>query len=321
MDILGSIFSATFLAAILRVTTPILLPSLGALVSDRAGVINIGLEGIMLSAAFSGSLVSGLTSRSIPELAPFIGLIAGLTVAMLMALLLAVFHLRFNGDLILGGIAINILGASGTVAIGMAITGDTSGSTRSLTPISQTTINLSFLQGIPGIGDFLYTTLGNQNIMTWIAFILVVVVWFVLYRMPFGKHLRAVGENQDAAASVGINVKRVRYIALALSGLLAGLGGIYLSMGYISAFGRDMTAGRGYIALVAPALGNGKPLGTMLAAILFGVFEALSVRVGSADIPSQFPRMIPYLATILALIFYAIQRRRALALKRTESAA
>jgi general nucleoside transport system permease protein len=123
MDILGSIFSATFLAAILRVTTPILLPSLGALVSDRAGVINVGLEGIMLSAAFSGSLVSGLTSRSIPELAPFIGLIAGLTVAMLMALLLAVFHLRFNGDLILGGIAINILGASGTVAIGMAITG------------------------------------------------------------------------------------------------------------------------------------------------------------------------------------------------------
>src|SRR5260221_12624894 len=97
--------------------------------------------------------------------------------------------------------------------------------------------------------------------MAWVAFLCVGLIWVLLYRMPFGKHLRAVGENPDAAASVGINVRRVRYLALALSGLLAGLGGIHLSMGYLKGFTRDMTAGRGFIALVAPALGNGNALG------------------------------------------------------------
>jgi general nucleoside transport system permease protein len=287
-NILGSIFSATFLAAILRVTTPILLPSLGALISDRAGVINIGLEGIMLAAAFAGATV--------------------------LALLLAFFHLHLSGDLILGGIAINILASAGTVAISYELSGGRGSGTTGLANISLPVIDLSILKSLPLVGDFLYTVFGSQNIMTWIAFVAVAVIWFLMYRMPVGKHLRAVGENPDAAASVGISVRRVRYLALAISGVLAALGGIHLSMGYLSfGFTRDMTAGRGFIALVTPALGNGTPFGTMLASVLFGSFAALETRLGGVDIPSQLPQMIPYAATIIALVVYALQRRRVIA--------
>lgn len=302
--IISSILSAAFLGAILRVATPILLPSLGALISDRTGVINIGLEGIMLSAAFTGVVVSAKTQNV------WIAFIAALIASVAMALLLAFFHLQLNGDLILGGVALNILGSGGTVALMYQLTGDR-GSTSNLVSLQMPTIDLPFLKSIPLLGDALYTTIGSQNIMTWIAFVAVILVWFLMYRMPLGKHLRAVGENPDAAASVGISVRRMRYLALALSGLLAGLGGIHMSMGYLSIFQRDMTAGRGFIALATPALGNGTPLGTMLASLLFGAFYALSIRVGSLEIPPQIPQMIPYAATVIALVVYSVQRQRA----------
>jgi general nucleoside transport system permease protein len=309
---LGSIF-VSYLAAILRVMTPILLPSLGALISDRAGVINIGLEGIMLGAAFTGATVgSYLKNAGVPDIqAAFGGLGAAVIVAFLLALLLAFFHLHLSGDLILGGIAINILASAGTVAISYELSGGRGSGTTGLANVSLPFIDLPFLKSIPFVGDLLYVVFGNQNIMTWIAFVAVAVIWFLLYRMPIGKHLRAVGENPDAAASVGINVRRVRYLALAISGVLAGLGGVHLSMGYLSfGFTRDMTAGRGFIALVTPALGNGTPLGTMLASLLFGAFAALETRLGGIDIPSQIPQMIPYAATIIALVVYSLQRRR-----------
>jgi simple sugar transport system permease protein len=303
-NILGSIFSAAFLGAILRVTTPILLPSLGALISDRTGVINIGLEGTMLSAAFTGVIVSAQTKNL------WVGFVAALIVGIAMGLLLAFFHLQLNGDLILGGVAINILGSAGTAALMYQLTGDRS-DTSKLPSLQMPAIDLPFLKAIPGLGDALYTVFGNQNLMTWIALISVVLVWFLMYRTPAGRHLRAVGENAEAAASVGINVRQMRYLALALSGLLAGLGGVFMSMGYLSIFQRDMTAGRGFIALATPALGSGTPLGTMLASVLFGAFFALAVRLGSLQIPPQIPQMIPYAATIIALVVYSVQRQRA----------
>ncbi len=306
--ILSSILSAAFLGAILRVTTPILLPSLGALISDRAGVINIGLEGIMLSAAFTGVMVTAYTKDVPPWFALLLGFVAALVVAVLLALLLAFFHLHLKGDLILGGVAINILGSAGTAALMYQFTGER-GNTSKLPSLTMPTVDLAFLK--PIIGDALYTIFGNQNLMTWIAFIAVAAVWFMMYRMPVGKHLRAVGENPEAAASVGINVRRMRYLALALSGVLAGLGGIYMSMGYLSLFQRDMTSGRGFIALATPALGNGTPFGTMLASILFGAFYALSIRLGTLQIPPQLPEIIPYASTVIALVVYSWQRGRA----------
>jgi len=149
----------------------------------------------------------------------------------------------------------------------------------------------------------------GYNVMTYAAFILTIVVWIFLYRTPLGTHLRAVGENPDAAASVGINVKRVQYMALLMSGFLAALGGLNLSMGYLTIFQNNMTAGRGFIALAVIYLGNRHPFGTLLAALLFGAATSLGAQLGTLNIPSQLIEMLPPLVTIIALVVYNLRRR------------
>ena len=301
--VIQGIFSATFLAAILRVTTPILLPSLGALVSEKAGAINIGLEGMMLSAAFTGVVVSAETQNA------WYGLIAGVAIAVLLSIVLAFFHLNLKGDLFLSAIALNIFGSAATVAIMFELTGDR-GNTSTLASLQMPFIQLpEWINDIPVVGTFFFDIFDNQSIMTWIAFLSVAVVWYFLYRTPIGMHIRAVGENPEAAASVGINVRRIKYLALMISGFFAGLGGIHMSMGYLTLFQRDMTAGRGFIALVTPALGGGTPVGTTIASMTFGFFDAFAIRLGSLDIPSQLPQMIPFFATVMALVIYALQRQ------------
>ena len=313
-NVIDGIFSAVFLAAILRVTTPILLPSLGALISEKAGVLNIGLEGMMLSSAFTGVVVSAYSqdwfgAETGVTVGPWLGLLLGVSVSLLLSFVLALFHLDLKGDLFLSGIALNIFGSSATVAIMFELTGDR-GNTSTLASLQMPFIRLpEFINQIPLIGPFFFDVFDNQSVMTWIAFVGVFVVSFFLYRMPFGMHLRAVGENPEAAASVGINVKRIRYYALLISGFFAGLGGIHMGMGYLQLFQRDMTAGRGFIALVTPSLGGGTPAGTMVASLVFGFFDALGIRIGSLEIPSQLPQSIPYFATVLALVIYALQRR------------
>lgn len=324
-SVVQGIFSAAFLAAILRVATPILLPSLGALLSDRAGVINIGLEGMMLASAFTGVIVSASAAQWFgPEtgaiIGPWFGLLMGVLVAVLMALLLGFFHLRLKADLILSGIALNILGSAATVAIMYELTGDR-GNTSSLRSLVVPFIQLPrFINDIPVIGPFIYGVLNNQSAMTWVAFLSIALVWYLLYRTPFGMHLRASGENPAAAASVGINVVRTRYMALLLSGVFAGLGGIHMSMGYLNLFQRDMTAGRGFIALAVPLLGGNNPIGTGLASLVFGFFDALAIRIGSLQIPSQVPQMIPYIATVMALVLYALQAKQTLRVRALRAA-
>ncbi len=313
-NVIDGIFSAVFVAAILRVTTPILLPSLGALISEKAGVLNIGLEGMMLSSAFTGVVVSAYSQdwfgQSTGEaIGPWLGLLLGVCVSLLLSFVLALFHLDLKGDLFLSGIALNIFGSSATVAIMFELTGDR-GNTSTLASLQMPFIQLpEFINDIPLVGGFIFGVFDNQSVMTWLAFIAVFIVAFFLYRMPIGMHLRAVGENPEAAASVGINVKRIRYMALLISGFFAGLGGIHMSMGYLQLFQRDMTNGRGFIALVTPSLGGGTPVGTMVASSIFGFFDALGIRMGSLEIPAQLPQSIPYFATVLALVIYALQRR------------
>ncbi|MXV92104.1 MAG: iron chelate uptake ABC transporter family permease subunit, partial [Chloroflexi bacterium] len=243
------------------------------------------------------------------SIGPWLGLLFGVCVSLLMSFVLALFHLDLKGDLFLSGIALNIFGSSATVAIMFELTGDR-GNTSTLASLQMPFIQLpEFINDIPLVGGFLFGVFDNQSVMTWLAFIAVFVVAFFLYRMPIGMHLRAVGENPEAAASVGINVKRIRYMALLISGFFAGLGGIHMSMGYLQLFQRDMTNGRGFIALVTPSLGGGTPIGTMVASSIFGFFDALGIRMGSLEIPSQLPQSIPYFATVLALVIYALQRR------------
>jgi simple sugar transport system permease protein len=300
------IFSATFIAAVLRVSTPIILPALGGLISELGGVGNIALEGIMLTAACSGVLISVATQSE------WLGLLAGVVSGVLLALVLAFFHLNLKADLILAAIALNILASGGTIFVVYLLTGD-KGGTSTLISKQMPFIEIPIIKDIPVIGPIL----SGQNLLTYVAFIAAAVVSIFLYRMRAGIHLRAVGENPEAARSVGINVRAQQYLALGLSGFLAALGGVYLSMGYVKFFARDMTAGRGFIALAAIYLGGKSPVGTLIAALVFGAADALAVQLGNLKIPSQLVQMIPYVATLIALVVYAlVQRQRIIARQR-----
>jgi general nucleoside transport system permease protein len=302
--VLRSIFSAAFLASVLRISTPLILPALGGLITDLSGAVNIALEGIMLTSAFTGVVVSAY-SRSI-----LLGVLAGVASGVLISFVLGWFHLHLETDIILAGIAINILATGGTIFLLYVLTGD-KGNSQSLASGRVPNINLPLIQDIP----FLGRVISGQHIFVWIAFLLTWLVAIYLYRTPWGTHLRAVGENPEAAETMGINVKRTRMIALLISGFLASFGGMTMSMAYLTIFQREMTAGRGFIALAAVYLGGRKPWGTLLAAMLFGFADALSHQLGSLNIPSQLVQTIPYVVTILALVIYnlreqAIKRER-----------
>jgi len=302
--VLRSIFSAAFLASVLRISTPLILPALGGLITDLSGAVNIALEGIMLTSAFTGVIVSAY-SGSI-----FLGVLAGVASGVLISFVLGWFHLHLETDIILAGIAINILATGGTIFLLYVLTGD-KGNSQSLASGRVPNINLPLIQDIP----FLGRVISGQHIFVWIAFILTWLVAIYLYRTPWGTHLRAVGENPEAAETMGINVKRTRMIALLISGFLASFGGLTMSMAYLTIFQREMTAGRGFIALAAVYLGGRKPWGTLLAAMLFGFADALSHQLGSLNIPSQLVQTIPYFVTIMALVIYnlreqAIKRER-----------
>ena len=306
------IFSATFIASVLRVATPLILPALGGLISELGGVGNIALEGMMLAAACTGVLVSVFTKSA------WVGMAAGIAIAMLLAAILAFFHLNLKADLILAAIALNILCSGATTfvvyLVTQALTGSgDKGGTSTLISQQMPFVEIPIIKDIPGLS----TILSGQNILTYAALVLTAVVALFLFRTRTGIHLRAVGESPDAARSVGINVQGMRYLALITSGFFAGLGGVFLSMGYVKFFARDMTAGRGFIALAAVYLGAKNPWGTLIAALAFGAADALSIQLGNLKIPTQIVQMIPYIATIIALVVYAlVQRQRAVARQR-----
>jgi simple sugar transport system permease protein len=292
------IFSALFIASVLRISTALILPALGGLITDLAGSINISLEGTMLVSAFIGVIVSGFSHNV------WLGVLGGIVAGVLFSALLAYFHLYLGTNIILAGPGLNILASGGTVFLLFMLTGD-KGSSSTLASGMVPTINIPFIEDIP----FLGTVLSGHNIFVYLAFILAFLINKLLYSTKFGAHLRAVGEEPVAATSVGINVRKTKFQAILISGFLASLGGLNLSMAYLSSFQRDMTAGRGFIALAAVYLGGRKPWGTVLAAILFGIADALSNQLGTLDIPSQWVQMIPYVITILALVVNGIRSR------------
>ena len=302
--VLQSIFSALFLASVLRISTPIILSALGGLISELSGATNITLEGTMLVAAFTGVVVSAYSNSLI------LGVICGILAGLLIAVLLAVFHLHLKTDLFLAGIALNIMATGGTIFLLYILTGD-KGNSSSLASATLPFIQIPVIKDIP----FLDTVLSGHNVLVYVAFLLTWLVAVFLYRTRLGVHLRAVGENAEAAGSVGINVLQIRWIALLLSGFMASLGGLYMSMAYLNLFQRDMTAGRGFIALAAVYLGGRKPWGVLIAAIIFGGFDALSNQLGSLKIAPQLVQVIPYVATIVALVVYNL-RQQAVALER-----
>jgi ABC-type uncharacterized transport system permease subunit len=296
MDVLSI---AEFVAVALRVSTPLTLAALGVLISTRAGVLNIGIEGMMLAGAFAGVVVSAFTGSAL------LGLVfAIVTGAALGALLAAAVHVA-KADLILSGIAINIAAAAGTTLLLFLITGS-KGVSSSLPSKTLPTIDIPLLGDLPLVG----TALSGHHVLTYAAFLAAPLVALFLTRTPVGIRLRAVGEKPEAAAAAGVNVRRYQFWALAASGAFGGVAGAFLSMGYVSWFGQNMTAGRGFIALAAEVMGGGSALGTMLSAVVLGTAETISITMQGGGLPSELVQTVPYIVPILALLVHAMRRRR-----------
>lgn len=284
--------------AVLRVTTPLLFATLGALISDKAGAINIALEGIMLVAALSAVIASAASGSAL------LGLAAALCSGALIGLALGYFVMYLKAHVILSGIAINVVASGGTIFILSIVAGD-KGISSSLPSRVLPRITIPGLDAVPGIGAML----SGHNVLTYVALVSVPLLWFFLYKTPTGLRLRAVGEHEEAADSVGLGVTRIRYLALMMSGVFAAFGGAYMSMGYVSWFSRNMTAGRGFIALAAEAMGGATVVGSLITSLLFGFFDALSNALQFLDIPSQLVAMMPYLAIVLGLVIYAMRKK------------
>jgi ABC-type uncharacterized transport system permease subunit len=274
------------LFASIRSATPLIFAALGGLFSERSGVINIALEGLMLSGAFTAAVVTYETGN------PYLGLLAGAAAGAVVALIYAFACIYFQADQVVAGMAINFLMVGLPALISGAIY-DSSGSTPQIDKLDQ-----------------LPNYFNNLSFASILAFVLVPICWYVLYKTPFGLRLRATGENPEAADAAGINVIRLRYTAVIISGLLAAVGGAYLSIGQSSLFTRNMTAGRGFIALAALILAKWRPVPVLLTCLFFGFTEALTIVLpglpffklpSGEDIPVQFIQMIPYVLTIIVL--------------------
>jgi len=299
MSLFESIFSYQFVAMWLRVATPLIFTSLGAVICERSGVVNLGLEGIMLSSALMGVLGSAFSGSMV------VGVLSALGMGLLLSAVFAYFHLVLKANAVLCGTAINTFAGGFTVFMLELATGE-KGNSSSLKSMAFTSFDIPIIKDIPILGNLL----SGHNTLTYIAFLAAIGVWFLLYKTPIGLRIRAVGENEQAINSVGINVKKIRFLAIMLCGVLASFGGMYLSMGYLNMFVRDMVSGRGFIALAACAMGQATPFGTLASALVFAFFDGLSNILQLLKIPSEFVQMLPYAATIFGLVAYSIQMNR-----------
>lgn len=294
-EFLSLIFTPEFGYSVIRVTTPILFAALGAVIANTAGIANIALEGLMLIAALVGVIVSTLTGSA------WVGLGAAVFAGAVFAGILAFFTLYYKTNVILGGIALNLFASGGTVFFLYLFAHD-KGTSASMASKVLPQIQIPIIKEIPVLGQIL----SGHNILTYVAMIAVIVIYVMFKRTAFGYRLRAVGENPNAADSVGINVMRTKATALILSGALAGFGGAFMSMGYVSWFARDMVAGRGWIAIAAEAMGKSSTLGTSLTSLLFGITDAATNTLRPLGIPAELLGTLPYVATLLGLVAYAL---------------
>ncbi|MDT1063533.1 ABC transporter permease [Paracoccus sp. CPCC 101403] len=286
-----------------RLMTPLLLACLAGLYSERAGVFDIGLEGKMLMAAFTAASVAYATGNA------WIGLLAGIAGALALSLIHGLASITFRGNQLISGVAINFLASGMTVLLGQKIFG-LGGRTPSLEGAARfTEITLPFadaLRPVPVIGPIYAELISGHTILVYVAFALVPLTWWVLYRTRFGLRLRAVGENPASVDTAGVSVTRLRYAAVMICGVLCGIAGAYLATGISAGFVKEMTAGRGFIALAALIFAKWRPWSALGATFLFGLLEALANRfpdldLGIITVPSMFMSALPYILTVIIL--------------------
>jgi general nucleoside transport system permease protein len=287
------LIGAGVIAATLRLATPILLAALGGVISERSGVVNIALEGCMLVGAFFGVVAADRTHSVV------LALIIAMGAGLLLAGVHAVAAIHFRSDQIVSGMALNILALGLTSYLDYQFYG-TTGTPSDLAGVPD--IEISALSGVPFVGD----AFAHQNAIVWLSLILVVLIQLFLFRTVPGLRLRAVGEHPRAAETVGIAVRRTRYWAVLASGMLAAVGGAYLSLSVAHSFTDGMTGGRGFIGLAAMIFGRWTPVGALVASLIFGYGTALSfslqgASIGEVRVPVQLLSTLPYILTILAV--------------------
>lgn len=267
----------SFITQTIRIAIPYLFAASGGVVAERAGVVSLALEGFMLTGAFAAVLGTNYSGS------PWVGVLTGILGGLLVAGIHAIASIRYRADQVVVGVAINLLAIGATRFLLKLFFASSSNSPR-----------------VAGFGGNVKAA-GFDNPLLWLGLLIAPAVAFVIYKTPFGLRLRAAGEHPDAAESVGVSVHRVRYIAVAISGILAALGGVYLALDQHQ-FTDQMTAGRGFIALAAVIFGRWDPIRAALACLLFAAAETFQIQLqGSHAIPSQFVEMIPYVLTIIAL--------------------
>lgn len=298
------LFALLLLDATLRVATPLVLAAFAGMIAERSGVVDIGLEGKMLAAAFAAAAAAAVTGSA------WLGLLAGMGASTLLALLHAYACVTHNGNQVVSGMAINILvaGLGPTLAIAwFGLAGQTPALEGAARFVSLTLPLSTVLDQIPVFGPIYGEVVSGHNILVYLTMALVPLVAILIYRTRFGLRLRAVGENPHAVDTAGISVAGLRYRAMILCGLLCGIAGTYISTAHSAGFVRDMTAGKGYLALAAMIFGKWRPVPTVLACLLFAFTDALQIRLqgvilpGIGQIPVQVIQALPYVLTVILL--------------------
>lgn len=284
IDLVYSIVAST-----LRSSVPLILASMGGCFSMRAGVSDLGLEGMMLAGSFFSVLGSWLTGSA------WIGLLTGILFGAIFSMLHAVMHISYKVNASISGMCINLL-ASATTPLLLNVIFGMSGKSPTVAAFAKP--NWQWLKDIPVLGRIL----GAQNILFFLTIFLVVVSWIFMYKTTMGLRMRMVSENPQAASTVGLNVKAYKYFGVAMSGCFCGLGGAYLSLGQMNLFVENMTTGRGYIAVVINAFGKYNPVGSLLGSVFFGFFDSLQT-IFQSVLPSQLVMMTPYVVTLLVITF------------------
>lgn len=288
------IFNADYFFTVLRVMTPILFASLACMMFYKGGVDAIGTEGMMLSSALIGVLGAHYTHSFLG------GILFGMLCGAFLSIVYVYMTNKMRANDILAGISINTFSSGFTVFLLYILAGE-KGSSQNLPSPTVPNWDIPILKDIPIIGE----VLSGHSLLTYLGFAMVVVTYYFLYRTPMGLRIRAVGKNPGAASSVGINVVKTRYLSAGIAGALAGLGGVFMSMSYISNFTRDMVAGRGFIGMAAEGMGRGNPLGVLLSSLLFGAVDSLAIRLQGMNLPARLVQAIPYVITIIVITVYS----------------
>jgi len=290
------LLSASFLLALLsscvRMAMPLLLAGLGETFAERAGILNIGIEGTMLMGAMAGFVGSRLTGS------PWLGLLCGILAGVLMALLHAFLTVTVVADQVVSGLSVNILGLGLSTLAFRAFFG-LSGQTVKAPGFDP--LLIPGLSQLPVIGPILF----RQQVLVYIGLLLVPIAYFVLFRTPFGQQVTAVGEDPRAAESMGVDALRSRYACVLVGGATAGMAGVFLSLGELRGFSELMVAGRGFIAVAVVMFGRWNPVGALLAALLFGFVDALQLHLQAfsiSSVPPQLLQALPYLVTVLVVV-------------------